>query len=311
MRHVLRFCFAALAAMIALVASANPLFDGWYADPQIRRFAGKYWIYPTASKPFDEQTYFDAFSSDDLVHWEKHARVLATNAVAWAKRAMWAPDVQEKDGKYYFFFAANDAYPKPGKYGGIGVAVAERPEGPYRDLIGKPLVDEFWNGAQPIDQYVFKYLGGWYMVYGGWGKCNLVKLADDFTRLVPFEDGAMWRDMTPKDYVEGSVVFERKGRWYFMYSAGDWTRDTYRVNYAVAATPFGPWEFKGAVLENQPPIATGAGHNSVISLAGTDDWYIAYHRRPIPNENWNHRVVCLDRLFFDENGDILPVKMTR
>jgi hypothetical protein len=58
------------------------------------------------------------------------------------------------------------------------------------------------------------------MVYGGWGRCNLVKLAKDFKSLVPFEDGAMWRDFTPKDYVEGSVMFERKGRWYFMYSSG-------------------------------------------------------------------------------------------
>jgi len=60
----------------------------------------------------------------------------------------------EKDGKYYFFFAVNDVH--EGQTGGIGVAVADRPEGPYSDLLGKPLINDIVNGAQPIDQYVFR-----------------------------------------------------------------------------------------------------------------------------------------------------------
>ena len=153
--------------------SANPLLEGWYADPQIRQYGDTFWIFPTYSHDFNEQTFMDAFSSKDLRTWTKHSQVLTTKEVKWARGAMWAPDAQEKDGKYYIFFAANDPYPvggkrqdgEPqkdpgiGKYGGIGVAVADRPEGPYRDLIGKPLIDRFWNGAQPIDQYVFTFKG--------------------------------------------------------------------------------------------------------------------------------------------------------
>lgn len=315
---------SAVAVLPALSALANPIFDGWYADPQIRRYGDEWWVFPTASAPFGKQTSFDAFSSKDMKTWEKHPRILTTNEVAWAKGAMWAPDAHEVGGKYYLFFSANDSYPQSGKredgepksraalqgYGGIGVAVAERPEGPYRDLIGRPLIDRFWNRAQPIDQYVFEYKGEWYMIYGGWRRCNLVKLAKDFKSLVPFEDGAMWRDMTPKDYVEGSVMFERKGTWYFMYSSGSWTRDNYCVNYSVSDSPFGPFTFKGKVLGVQKPLATGAGHHSVFRKPGTDEWYICYHRRPIPSEGRNHRVVCIDRMEFDANGEIKPVVMT-
>ena len=302
----------------------NPILPGWYADPQIRRYGKTYWIFPTMSLPFEQQVAMDAFSSPDLKVWTKHTRILTTNEVTWARGCLWAPDAHEKDGKYYLFFGANDAYPvggrredgepqpEPGisKYGGIGVAVADRPEGPYRDLIGKPLIDRFWNGAQPIDQYVFRYKDEWYMIYGGWGRCNLVKLAPDFKSLQPLDDGRIWRDITPQDYVEGSVMFERKGVWYFMYSSGSWTKDSYCVNYSVSSSPFGPFEFKGRILDSQRPLATGAGHHSVINIPGTDDWYICYHRRPIPSLSAHHRVVCLDRMYFNDKGDIIPVRMS-
>jgi beta-xylosidase len=311
------------AAKAKIPQPVNPLFEGWYADPQIRLYGDTYWIFPTYSHRFEEQTFMDAFSSKDLVTWKKHPNILKAADISWAHYCLWAPDACQKDGRYYLFFSANDTYPVEGnrtgqtrrpfghrKYGGIGVAVADRPEGPYRDLIGKPLIDQFWNGAQPIDQCLFTYKGDWYLLYGGWGRCNLVKLAPDFKSLQPLDDGKMWRDMTPKDYVEGSVLFERKGIWYFMYSAGAWTRDNYRVNYAVSNSPFGPFTFKGQILGSQRPLATGAGHHSVLNLPKTDIWYICYHRRPIPSLSSNHRVTCIDRLFFEENGDIRPVVMT-
>ena len=307
----------------ARAAMQNPIFDGWYADPQIRLFGGTWWVFPTTSARYGEQTFFDAFSSKDMKTWKKHPCAITTNEVKWAKGAMWAPDVHLVDGKYYMFFSANDAYPVSGSredaepqpearlggYGGIGVAVADRPGGPYRDLIGKPLIDRFWNRAQPIDQYVFEYKGEWYMVYGGWGRCNLVRLSSDFRTLLPFKDGLLCRDVTPKDYVEGPVMFERYGIWYFMYSSGNWTQDDYRVNYCIGTTPFGPFEFKGSVLSSQKSVATGAGHHSVICIPGTEEWYICYHRRPNPSKSPHHRVVCINRMHFDNNGDIQPIVM--
>ena len=105
-------------------------------------------------------------------------------------------------------------------------------------------------------------------------------------------------------------MFGRMGRWYFMYSSGSWTKDSYCVNYSVGSTPFGPFEFKGRVLASQKPLATGAGHHSVICAPGTDDWYICYHRRPIPSEGRDHRVVCINRMEFDADDGIKPVVMT-
>ena len=90
--------------------SGNPLFDGWYADPEAVVFDQEYWIYPTYSHPYEEQLFMDAFSSKDLVHWTKHDKVLSKDNISWLWRALWAPSVVRKDGKYYLFFGANDMH---------------------------------------------------------------------------------------------------------------------------------------------------------------------------------------------------------
>ena len=143
--------------------SGNPIFEGWYADLEGIIYDNTYWIYPTMSDRYENQVFFDCFSSKDLVNWTKHENILDTSNVKWANKAMWAPSVIKKGDKYYFFFAANDVH--EGEIGGIGVAVSERPEGQYKDLIGKPLINEIVNGAQPIDQFVFKDGDDYYMYY--------------------------------------------------------------------------------------------------------------------------------------------------
>ena len=290
--------------------SGNPIFEGWYADPEGVVFGDRYWIYPTYSAPFDEQTFFDCFSSKDLVHWEKHERILEAKDVSWAKRALWAPSAIKKNGRYYFFFGANNIQSDEA-VGGIGVAVADSPAGPFQDHLGKPLIGTFHNGAQPIDQFVFRAPDGTdYLLYGGWGHCNIAKLNDDYTGFVPFADGTTFKEITPKGYVEGPVMFVRNGRYYFMWSEGNWTGPNYRVAYAVADSPFGPFERVGTVLQQDPKIATGAGHHSVIHVPGTDDWYAVYHRRPLGETDGNHRVTCLDRMTFDADGKIEPITIT-
>jgi len=301
--------------------SGNPVFEGWYADPEGAVFGKEYWIFPTYSNAYRKQLFFDAFSSKDLVTWTKHPRVLDTSIIKWAKQAMWAPAVIEKEGKIYLFFSANDVQRRGGPmwdpnnpinhYGGIGVAVADSPGGPYRDYLGKPLISDFYNGAQPIDQFVFKDVDGtYYIYYGGWRHCNLGVLNDSFTGIVPWPDGTLFKEITPKGYVEGPTVFLRKGKYYFMWSQGGWGNSSYHVAYAIADSPKGPFERIGTVLQSDPKIATGAGHNSVINVPGTDVWYIVYHRRPIPNRGRDHRVTCIDRLYFNEDGTIQPVKIT-
>src|SRR5688572_5720859 len=76
-----------------LGVSGNPVLPGWYADPEAHVFAGKYWIFPTYSAPYGRQTFMDAFSSSDLIKWEKHPAIIDTANVKWARRALWAPSV--------------------------------------------------------------------------------------------------------------------------------------------------------------------------------------------------------------------------
>lgn len=290
--------------------AGNPIADGWYADPEGLIFEDKYWVYPTYSAAYEDQVFFDAFSSPDLVNWTKHPRILDTTAVQWAERALWAPSVVRKDGRYYFFFAANDIQ-ESGEAGGIGVAVADRPEGPFVDHIGAPLLNTFYNDAQPIDQFVFQDTDGqYYMIYGGWRHANIARLNEDFTGFLPFDDGSIVREITPEGYVEGPVMFRRDGKYYFMWSEGGWGGDDYRVAYAIGDTPFGPFERLDTILEKDPDVATGAGHHSVLNIPGTDEWYIVYHRRPIPNEGRDHRVTSIDKMYFNPDGTIKPVVMT-
>jgi len=293
--------------------SGNPIFSGWYADPEAAVFGAQYWIYPTYSAPFDEQVYLDAFSSPDLVHWTKHPRSLDTAAVKWAHRALWAPAIVAKGGQYYLFFGANDYHPeKPNEPpGGIGVAVASNPAGPFKDLLGHPLVGTIEHGAQPIDQFVFKDVDGkYYLLYGGWQHCNIARLKDDFTGFLPFADGTTFKSITPEKYVEGPLMFRRQGKYYFMWSEGGWTGPDYSVAYAVGSSPFGPFRRVGKILQQDPRVGTGAGHHSVINVPGTDHWYIVYHRHPLGDPDGNHRQVCIDEMHFDKQGHILPVKIT-
>ena len=284
----------------------NPVLYADYSDPDACRVGDDFYM---TSSSFNCLPGLQILHSKDLVNWTKHSSVLDTSAVKWAKKAMWAPSIIHKDGKYYFFFGANDVH--EGEVGGIGVAVSDRPEGPYKDLLGKPLINEIVNGAQPIDQFVFRDDDGrYYMYYGGWGHCNMVKMGSDLISIVPFEDGTTYKEVTPENYIEGPFMLKHNGKYYFMWSEGDWTGPDYCVAYAIADSPFGPFKRVGKILEQDTKIANGAGHHSIIKGPGKDEWYIVYHRRPLGETDGNYRITCIDRMYFNKNGTIKPVKMT-
>ncbi|MBB3208268.1 beta-xylosidase [Rhodopirellula rubra] len=315
--------------------SGNPIFTGWYADPEGAIFADQYWVYPTFSDDFGieakpseltdqqvklqkntinpqylKQTFLDAFSSHDLVNWEKHSRILDITNVKWAAYSIWAPAIFHANDKYYLFFGANDIQSDQ-ELGGIGVAVADHPGGPFQDALGKPLVSTFQNGAQPIDQFVFRDDDGEiYMYYGGWRHCNVVRLSQDCLSLVPFEDGETYKEITPESYVEGAFVLKRNGVYYMMWSEGGWGGPDYSVAYAKSDSPLGPFKRIGKVLQQDPNVARGAGHHSVINIPGTDEWYMIYHRRPLNTQNGNHRETCIEYMYFDEDGNIKPIQLT-
>lgn len=280
--------------------AGNPVFEGWWADPELHLFAGRYYIYPTFSALYEEQTFFDVWSSSDLVHWRNDGRILDFADVPWStNRAAWAPSVAEKDGKYYIYFSAGDG-------AGIGVAVSDRPEGPFVDALGGPLIKEYHHGAQPIDAHAFIDDDGQaYLYYGGWKHAVVVKLGADM-----ISTEGEFLEITPENYVEGPFMVKRNGEYVFMWSEGSWGDSSYSVAYARSRSPYGPFVREGMVLQSDPAVATSAGHHSVLQIPGTDEWYICYHRRPLTETARDHRVTCIDRMFFDEDGRILPVQIT-
>ena len=110
-----------------------------------------------------------------------------------------------------------------------------------------------------------------YLYYGGWGHCNICKMNEEMTGFVPFEDGEVFKEITPPDYVEGPCMMKRGGKYYFMWSAGGWTNGTYRVNTCIADTPWGPFTEASTILSTgDSAIANGPGHNGFLYLKETD-----------------------------------------
>jgi beta-xylosidase len=278
----------------------NPVIAGWYADPELHFFQERYYLYPTFSAPFEEQTFFEAFVSDDLDEWEPAGRILDFGSIGWStNRAAWAPSVAERDGKYYFYFSAGDG-------AGLGVAVCDRPDGKFVDALGMPLVKEYHHGAQPIDAHAFLDDDGQaYLYWGGWGHAVAARLGKD---MISIEGDIV--EITPRNYVEGPFMLKRNGLYYFMWSEGGWGDPSYQVAYAISQSPFGPFERSGVILQGNPEVGTSAGHHSVLKRPDSDEYLIAYHRRPLGETNPHHRVTCIDRLVFRNDGTLEPVELT-
>ena len=342
-RKWLRWGLLGMVAGLICIAPAHAQSNvelrnqGWYADPEAHVFAGQYWIYPTASLSenapvrittfnaeqeqlrsghmvhgvYGLQAYLDAFSSPDLVHWTLHKNVLDVKNVPWAAYAVWAPSAVYRNGRYYLFFAANDIQKTDTFAGGIGVAVSDQPGGPFLDALGKPLVGRFENGAQPIDPMVFQDDdGSVYLYYGGQGHCNVARLSSDLLHVIPMQDGTMYREITPSNYVEGPFLLKRHGVYYFMWSEGDWGDASYGVAYAKSNSPTGPFVRAGKILSTDAKVANGPGHHSVLQIPGADEYYIVYHRHPLGTTGINQRVLAIDRMRFDAAGNIQPVAIT-
>lgn len=287
----------------------NPIVNGWYADPEARFYNGRYYIYVTKSfSSYGEQMNIDAFSSADLVHWEKHPDIIDMSGYPYIHRAVWAPTIIEKNGRYYLIFASNDIQSND-ETGGLEIAVSDSPTGPFINHIGRTLVDRFINYAQPIDAHLFKDDDGTiYLYYGGWKHCNVAIMNEEMNGFVPFENGELFKAVTPNNYVEGPCMLKRNGVYHFMWSEGDWVNGTYHVCTSSSTDPL-EINPTGKVILNSSALADGPGHNGYININGTDEWLMVYHRRIIGDLEMGHRVLCIDKLDF-EGDEILPVAMT-
>jgi hypothetical protein len=296
------------AAGVGEAVVKNPILPG--ADPHALVAGGTFWVYPTFGRRGGEE--FHAFSSTNLISWERHGPVLSLRDVPWIKddgqprHGAWAPCIEPRGGRFYFYYSVGPQDVTPSR---IGVAVGDNPAGPFKDS-GKPLLVG-GPGFEAIDPMVFTdpKSGRAYFYAGGsaGSKLRVFELNEDrvsFGREVPVA--------TPPNFTEGVFLHWRDGRYYLSYSHGGWQNSSYSVHYATAESPTGPWHYQGAILTSDARHK-GPGHHSVVRDPATGRWLIFYHR-------WNNqsgdgpyrgsRQVCVDRLEYDADGLLKPVAMT-
>jgi arabinoxylan arabinofuranohydrolase len=296
-------------------ADKNPVIKGYYADPEIlySNKTKKFYLYPTTDGFTGwSGTFFKAFSSPDLKDWKDEGVILdLVKDVSWAKRNAWAPTIAERvvngQYKYFYYFTAGQK---------IGVAVSDNPAGPFIDS-GKPLIYKRPNGVkggQEIDPDVFKdpKTGKSYLYWGN-GYLAVAELNANMTQIDTLTTKVL---KTNESFREGTEVFYRKGKYYFMWSADDTRSENYHVRYGMADSPVGTINIPDNNVVISKDAASGiyaTGHNSVVQIPGKDEWYIVYHRfgRPLSigmgEAAGYHREVCIDRLKFNSDGTIQRV----
>ncbi|MEV7039686.1 family 43 glycosylhydrolase [Amycolatopsis sp. NPDC051061] len=278
----------------------SPVLPGYHADPNIVAFGDTYYLYPTTDG-FDgwSGTKFSAWSSKNLVDWTNQGVVLDLGPdVSWADKNAWAPTIAQRNGKYYFYFCAEAK---------IGVAVSDSPTGPFVDS-GKPLIATNPDGGQAIDPAVFVDASGQPYLYWGNGNAYVVPLNED---MVSFDPAKITRLTGLDGFREGLFMVQRKGTYYLSWSIDDTRSEDYRVGYATAPSPTGPFTDHGLILGKDAHLGIlGTGHSSMLQVPGTDDWYLAYHRFGIPGGDGTHRETTIDKLTFRRDGTIVPVTPT-
>lgn len=301
--------FALLAGASAALAG-NPQFQG--ADPHAVMIGDEMWVFPTGGPGGSwDADRFGAFSSRDLKTWRPRGELIRRDAITWIgddgakQHFLWAPGVAERDGKWYLYYSVGPQNPTPSR---IGVAVADRPEGPYRDS-GQPLVTG-GNGFEAIDPMVFRdpKSGTTYLYAGGsaGSRLRVWEMQPDMVhvaREVPVEQ--------PPEFTEGAFMHERDGTYYLSYSHGRFNGPDYSVHYATATSPTGPWRYRGAILTSDGRHK-GPGHHSFVRTSD-GRWLIVYHRweRPRgPAPFKGERQIAIDRMDYRSDGTIAPIRMT-
>ena len=315
-----KICLSLLMSVPLVSMAQNPIIrDQFTADPTARVFNNKVYLYPShdimppASQRQDWFCMEDyhVFSSENLTDWTDHGVIVTQNKVPWVKPnsySMWAPDCVYKDGKYYFYFPSN---PASGMGFGVGVAVADSPEGPF---IPEP---EPIKGINGIDPCVLLASDGNAYIFWGAGRCaklkpNMKELADDTpTEKVKWGDrefemkGVNCLKGLPSRQAEGPFAFEYNGNYYLTYP---YVRNNTEVlGYAMSKNPMGPYEYKGLIM---PEHENGCwtNHHSIINYKG--QWYLFYHQNAFSPKDDKRRSVQIDRLYFNPDGTIQEVKKT-
>ncbi len=282
----------------------NPFITHMYtADPSARVWAdGRLYVYASHDiappRGCDLMDKYHVFSTDDLIHWTDHGQILEAADVPWGREEggfMWAPDCMYKDGTYYYYFPHPSETHTASSWK-IGIATSDKPASDFK--VGG------WIKGMPsyIDPNVFMDDDGQAYIYnGGSGKCYGGKLKKNMVEL----KGKMKQMEGLYDFHEGVWVFKREGKYYMTYPdnyiSPEDGKQYNRMHYAMGDSPLGPWEYKGIFLD---VTDCDTSHGSVVQFKG--DWYLFYHGCQL-SQMGNLRSICVDRLYFNEDGTIRKV----
>ena len=323
---------AAIISSVTLIAQNPVIRDQFTADPTARVFNNKVYLYPShdiVPPEGQRQDWFcmadyHVFSSENLTEWTDHGTILSQEQVPWGNPtgySMWAPDCVCKDGKYYFFYPNA---PKSGRGFAIGVATAEKPEGPFTPE-AEPI-----KGISGIDPCVLVDDDGQaYIYWSGMGirgaklKSNMkevdgelqeVKMPrrEGMPEMPPMKVAGQTMEGLPEGFKEGPFAFKR-GSWYYLtfpWVRGDTSNGknpTETLAYAMSQSPLGPWDFKGIIMaEHENHCWTN--HHSLVEYRG--QWYLFYHHNDFSPRDDKRRSVCIEKVAFNADGTIREVKPT-
>ncbi len=289
---------------------SNPFITDMYlADPTARVWDdGRLYIYPSHDiappRGCDLMDQYHVFSTDNMKDWTDHGEILRASQVEWGRPEggfMWAPDCVYKNGTYYFYFP----HPSGTDWNNtwkVGVATSKYPD---RDFKVQGYIEGLGDAFAMIDPNVLIDDDGQaYFYYGGGGRLIAAKLKDNMMEI----DGEIHTMTGMKDFHEGAFVFKNKGKYYLMYADNHvepGNKGANQQRYCMSDNPFGPWEYKGIILK---PTGCDTSHGSIVKYKG--QWYLFYHCCDISGMG-NLRSVCVDKLYFNEDGTIQLVNQTR
>ena len=297
---------AALTIVVAATAQNPIIHDQFTADPTARVFNNKVYLFPSHDIPApsgQRQDWFcmedyHVFSSENLTDWTDHGVILSQENVPWGKPdgySMWAPDCVYKNGKYYFYYPNA---PREGRGFAIGVAIADRPEGPYTPE------KESIKGVGGIDPCVLiDDDGAAYLYWSGMG-IRGGRLKENMTELA---NGSQVMEGLPEGFKEGPFAFKRDGRYYLTFPWVRKDKGTETLAYAMSDSPLGPWQFKGIIMAEHDN-SCWTNHHSLLEYKG--QWYLFYHRNHYSPNMDKRRSACIDKVAFNADGTIQEVKQT-
>lgn len=298
-----------LAVALTSVAQNPIICDQFTADPTARVFNNKVYLYPSHDiipPEGQRQDWFcmadyHVFSSDNLSDWTDHGVILRQEDVPWGNPegyAMWAPDCIQKGDKYYLYFPDR---PREGRGFAIGVATAERPEGPFT-CESEPI-----QGVTGIDPCVLIDEDGIAYLYWSGAGLQGARLKDNMTEIEGEPTAEHTMQGLPEGFKEGPFVFKRNG-WYYL--TFPWVRHeggTETLAYAMSRTPLGPWDFKGIIMSEH---ANGCwtNHHSLVEFRG--QWYLFYHHNSLSPNDDKRRSVSIETVVFRPDGTIQQIYPT-